>query len=166
MLSKHRQPAEADGTQLWRKTQYRGIVRTAPSATTFARIKVKGKLIRHPLTTDAITVAKMRLADLEKDERALAEENVRTTKGKMTFGDAANVVRARIASRLQLARAARPQDMGCGASPRIPWTATREDETHRNRVTIRTFLRMSFTKGATGIRAGAESRAALDASLR
>jgi integrase len=93
---------DTEGDQRWQKTQYRGIAHYIPSGTYFARIKVRGKLIRRSLKTDAITVAKMRLADLEKEERALAEENVRTTRGKMTFRDAASVLRIRIQASAKL----------------------------------------------------------------
>jgi len=43
------------------------------SRTYFARIRIKGKLIVKSLKTDSIAVAKLRLADLEKDERQAAE---------------------------------------------------------------------------------------------
>lgn len=99
---KRQKTTKADTNQPWQKTQYRGIVRYVASGTYFARIKVEGKLVRRSLKTDAITVAKMRLADLEKEERSLAEENLRTTRGKTTFADAANVLRERIQANAKL----------------------------------------------------------------
>ena len=54
---------------MWQKTQYANLVRYAPSGIYFARMRVKGKLIRKSLKTDVMTVAKLRLSDMEKFER-------------------------------------------------------------------------------------------------
>jgi hypothetical protein len=51
---------------VWQKTPYVNLLRYKPSQVYFARFRVKGKLIRRSLKTNSITVAKMRLADLEK----------------------------------------------------------------------------------------------------
>ena len=63
----------------WQKTSYANLIRYVPSGTYFARVRVAGKLIRRSLKTDVLTVAKLRLADLEvarwlghKDGGALA----------------------------------------------------------------------------------------------
>ncbi len=50
----------------WSKTQYANLIRYNPSGKYFARIRVQGKLILKSLKTDRISVAKLRLADLEK----------------------------------------------------------------------------------------------------
>jgi integrase len=57
---------------------------------------VAGKLIRQSLKTDAISVAKLRLGDLEKAERQGAEAGSRIGKGKLSFGDGLTVYRRRI----------------------------------------------------------------------
>jgi len=44
-----------------------------PSGIYFSRIRVKGKLIRRPLKTTSLTVAMLRLGDLEKVERQRVE---------------------------------------------------------------------------------------------
>ena len=54
---------------LWQKTQYANLVRYKPSKTYFARIRINGKLIRRKLKTKVLSVAKLRLADLETEER-------------------------------------------------------------------------------------------------
>jgi transposase len=46
--------------------------------------------------TDDITVAKLRLADLEKSERQKAESQANVTRGKLTFGEAATTYIQRI----------------------------------------------------------------------
>jgi integrase len=50
------------------------------------------------LKTTKITVAKLRLADLEKDERQKAECQTAVANGKMTFGDALGIYRQRLHS--------------------------------------------------------------------
>src|SRR5437667_6679812 len=79
-------PPEPD--EFWQKTQYANLIRYKPSKTYFARIRVGGKLIRRSLKTSVLSVAKLRLGDLEKKERQLAEHQTSTTDGRMSFGDA------------------------------------------------------------------------------
>lgn len=78
----------------WQKTQYANLIRYVPSGTYYARLRVKGKLIRRSLKTDLISVAKLRLADLEKLEREAAERQQETSRGKMTFGEALAMFKA------------------------------------------------------------------------
>jgi integrase len=72
---------------LWVKTPFANLVRYVPSGSYFARIKVKGKLVRQSLKTKTLSVAKLRLADLEKSERqqVISESG---DSGKMSFGNA------------------------------------------------------------------------------
>lgn len=81
---------------LWQKTPVPNLVRYVPSQKLFARIRVKGKLIRQSLKTKVLSVAKLRLADLEKKERQVAEHARGFVDGKMTFGDALGVFRQRL----------------------------------------------------------------------
>jgi len=80
----------------WQKTPFANLVRFVSSGVYFARIRVRGKLIRRSLKTKALSVAKMRLADLEKEERQRAESQTAVAGGKMTFGDALAVYRKRL----------------------------------------------------------------------
>jgi hypothetical protein len=57
---------------------------------------VRGKLIRRPLKTDAPSLASLRLADLEKSERLLAQTTSAVTADKMSFGDALKIYRQRL----------------------------------------------------------------------
>lgn len=91
MKGKDAQPKAAESESDWQKTQYANLIRYVPSATYYARFRVKGKLIRKSLKTDSISIAKLRLADLEKCEREAAERQKEASKGKMTFGEAMNV---------------------------------------------------------------------------
>ena len=82
--------------KLWQKTKYANLYRYIPSGTYFARIRVAGNLIRQSLETDKITVAKLRLDDLQARERKAAENRQEIAKGKMMFGDALTLYRERI----------------------------------------------------------------------
>jgi len=81
---------------IWQKTPYANLVRYEPSGTYFARLRVRGKLIRRSLKTTQITVAKLRLGDLEKGERQKGEHQTAVADGKMTFGDALTIYRQRL----------------------------------------------------------------------
>ena len=82
---------------VWQKTAYANLVRYRPSEVYFARLRVKGKLIRRSLKTNSITVAKLRLADLEKIERQKVQSVNAVANGKMSFGDALEVFKTRLA---------------------------------------------------------------------
>ncbi len=80
----------------WQKTPYANLIRYKPSQTYFARIRVKGKLIRRSLKTKSPSVAKLRLADLEKSERQRVHSASAVIGGRMTFGDALSVFKQRL----------------------------------------------------------------------
>jgi len=88
--------SESKPEKLWQKTQYRNLIRYVPSGTFYGRVRVAGKLIRRSLKTDSITTAKLRLADMEKDERQTAARGTEVRRGKLKFDDAAKVVIERI----------------------------------------------------------------------
>ncbi len=86
----------------WQKTNYSNLVRYVPSGKYFARVRVKGKLIRRSLKTDVLSVAKLRLDDLQKKERTLAEAEDRIQNGRMKFSEAATLVEQSIAANASL----------------------------------------------------------------
>lgn len=86
----------------WQKTPYANLVRYEPSGTYFARLRVRGKLIRRSLKTTQIRVAKLRLGDLEKGERQKAEHQMAVGDGKLTFGDALAIYRQRLTGNASL----------------------------------------------------------------
>lgn len=96
MKPQKRIPAPPATLDEWQKTPYANLVRYVPSKKYFARIRVGGKLIRQSLKTTTLTVAKLRLADLEKAERLLAENATAVAGGKMTVGDALKTYRTRL----------------------------------------------------------------------
>jgi len=64
----------------------------------FARMKVGGKFIRRSLKTDRITVAKQRLADMEKEERSKVGKRRNVALGIASFGDVLAVWQDRVRS--------------------------------------------------------------------
>jgi hypothetical protein len=79
---------EADKDPDWQPAQYANLIRYVPSGKYYARVRVRGKLIRKSVKTTKISVAKLRLSDLEKTERQNAENQTAATDGKLTFGRA------------------------------------------------------------------------------
>src|SRR5437879_4424081 len=70
---------------LWETTRYQNLFRYVPSGTMFARFKIRGKQVRKSLKTPNLELAKSKLAEMERNERAVAEDRRR---GKMLFGEA------------------------------------------------------------------------------
>ena len=66
MSEKTARPETAESDKDWQKAQYSNLIRYVPSGTYYARLRVKGKLIRRSLKTDVLSVAKLRLSDFEK----------------------------------------------------------------------------------------------------
>jgi integrase len=87
---------EEPKTLIWQKTQYANLIRYVPSGTLYARIRIQGKLIRKSLETDLISVAKLRLGDLEKAERQAVESKVSVADGRMTGGQAMDILKERV----------------------------------------------------------------------
>ena len=72
-MKRQRTPADSGAESDWRKTPYTNLIRYKPSGVYFARFRVKGKLFRRSLKTEHITVARLRLADLQKSEQQKAQ---------------------------------------------------------------------------------------------
>jgi integrase len=77
-------PSERD----WQKSPYANLFRYAPSGIYFARIRIGGKLIRKSLKTSVLSIAKLRLSDLEKQERKHISVGDLESKTHATFNDA------------------------------------------------------------------------------
>jgi hypothetical protein len=86
----------ADKDPLWSTTQYTNLVQYIPSGKYYARIRVCGKLIRKSLKTTKISIAKLRLSDLEKAERQKAENQIEATNDRLTFAQATETYRRRL----------------------------------------------------------------------
>ena len=87
---------ETQRKTLWQKTQYANLIRYDPSGTYYARIRIRGKLLRKSLETDLISVAKLRLGDLEKTERQAGENKDSVADGRMTVGQAMAILKERV----------------------------------------------------------------------
>lgn len=68
---------------LWESTRYANLFRYLPSGMIFARFKIQGKQVGKSLKTANLELAKNKLAEMERNERAIAHERRR---GKMLFG--------------------------------------------------------------------------------
>jgi|ERR1700722_1423337 len=88
--------SQTESKSLWQKTPVSNLVRYVPSGILFARMKVQGKLIRRSLKSKCLSVGKLRLSDLEKQERQMAENASTLSEGKMTFGDALQIYHLRL----------------------------------------------------------------------
>ena len=97
MNDTHAAPKAAKPGKEWQKTSYANLIRYVPSGIYYARLRVKGKLIRKSLKTDLLSVGKLRLADFEKQERQRAESTDSISAGKMTVNDAIELHRRRVA---------------------------------------------------------------------
>lgn len=76
-------------------TAVQNLVRHAASGRYYARIAVSGKEVWRSLKTDVLTVAKLRLADVIKEQRVLAERRREVGSNRMTMGDALGIVQER-----------------------------------------------------------------------
>ena len=98
-MNSHRagQPAENTESQSdWVKTPVANLVRYKPSGIYFARLRIRGKLIRHSLKTDVISVAKLRLDDFIKERQEEMGDDSVVRSGRMTVGDAICIFRHRL----------------------------------------------------------------------
>jgi hypothetical protein len=74
-------------SQPWQKSPTPNLIRYAPSGTYYARVKVRGKLIRQSLGTDVYSVAVLRPGDFLQQERARAEGTKSIEAGRMTMSE-------------------------------------------------------------------------------
>jgi hypothetical protein len=67
------------------KTPYPNLIRYKSIGNYFGRVRVNGKLIRHPLKTRVRSVAKLKLSDFLQDHRRLAINKGEPVKGEVTI---------------------------------------------------------------------------------
>jgi hypothetical protein len=88
--------SETEKDSEWQKTPYANPVRYKSSGVYFARFRVKGKLIRRSLKTSQMSVAKLRLVDLEEEEPQRPKNRSAIAGGAMPFGDALAIYKQRL----------------------------------------------------------------------
>jgi hypothetical protein len=66
-----------DKPSVWEPTRYTNLFRYVPSGVMFARFKIRGKQVRKSLKTANLELAKGKLAELERNERAIVQERRR-----------------------------------------------------------------------------------------
>ena len=89
--------ADSDKTK-WQKTAVQNLLRYVPSGTYYARLRVGGKLVWRSLETHTFSVAKIKLRDVEQEERARLESSERLLERDATFGDALAVFEKNLAA--------------------------------------------------------------------
>ena len=87
------QPETGDQSKTWQSNQYANIVQHVPSGIYYARLRVKGKLIWRSLKTERISIAKLRLADVEAEEQKKAEAGYVRTRKKILVKDCIDAYR-------------------------------------------------------------------------
>lgn len=81
---------------LWENSPTANLVRYKPSGVYFARARIAGKLIRKSLKTTVYSVAALKLGDVLKEHKELAELHAKADTGKMTVGAALELYRAEL----------------------------------------------------------------------
>ena len=89
-------PATPAASKSWQKTPYANLIRYVPSGVYFARIRVGGKLIRQSLKTKVLSVAKLRLGDVEKQERSNLEAQAKLGEGNAAVSNLVKLWRERL----------------------------------------------------------------------
>lgn len=123
------QPASDDA--LWQKSATPNLYRYLPSGRYFARAKVGGKLIRQSLKTSTYSVAVLRLADLLKERRGLAEANEHAAGGSMSFGQAAELMLKQIDGNPAIKSSTRAYRRRCLAALVKTWPGLQETDLRR-----------------------------------
>ena len=118
-------------TSLWVKSPVANLVRYVPSGIYFARAKVGGKLIRRSLKTDKISVAKLRLGDLMKEERGQLEARVEASKGRMTFGGASEIYQKQLEANVSLKPSAKLYRQKCIEALVRTWPGLKEKDVRK-----------------------------------
>ena len=90
-------PKAAKPGKVWQKMSYANLNRYVPSGIYYARLRVKGKLIRKSLKTNLLSVGKLRLVYYEKQECQRAKSAYSVSAGKMTVNDAIELHQRRVA---------------------------------------------------------------------
>ena len=74
--------SKTESKSVWQPTPVPNLVRYIPSGILFARVRVKGKLIRRSLKTKTFTVGKLRLGDFEKKNGIMLNISLRSLVAK------------------------------------------------------------------------------------
>ncbi len=106
-ISVEAEKGDSEENSPWQKTPVSNLFRYKPSGVYFARARVQGKLIRQSLKTDVFSVAQLRLADLIKEHRQMAEKQKAVERGKMFFGDVLAIFQLRLGEAHHLKPAAK-----------------------------------------------------------
>ncbi len=92
-MSKAVRPAEEEPAVRWQRTATKNLLRNRSSEVFYARFRLGGKLRWRSLETKVLSTAKLKLADVLREERELQAAG----DGQITFAQAAQIYRERVA---------------------------------------------------------------------
>ncbi len=110
----------------WVKTPVANMIRYKPSGIYFARVRVRGKLFRHSLKTDVMSVAKLRLSDFVKEKQEEMGDDAAARSGKMTMADAVAIFRQRLDGQQDIKEGAKVYRRKCIESLLKSWPGLAE----------------------------------------
>lgn len=117
-----RKSADKDASvRLWQKSPTPNLIRYSPSGTYYARVKVRGKLIRQSLGTDVYSVAVLRLGDFVQRERARVEGAKSVEAGRMTVGEVLDLYLSRVDADPKLKPGSKAYRQRCVAALKTTW---------------------------------------------
>ncbi len=128
--SKGQRKARPDSGE-WQKSATPNLYRYVSSGTYFARAKVGGKLIRRSLGTTTYSVAVLRLGDLLKEHRGLAEVHDSAAGGAMTFQQAADLLLQQFDANPSIKPATRVYRRRCLAALLKSWPGLDQSDVRR-----------------------------------
>lgn len=128
--SKGQRKARPDSGE-WQRSATPNLYRYVSSGTYFARAKVGGKLIRRSLGTTTYSVAVLRLGDLLKEHRGLAEVHDSAAGGAMTFQRAADLLLQQFDANPSIKPATRVYRRRCLAALLKSWPGLDQSDVRR-----------------------------------
>lgn len=147
----------------WERTNVTNLLRNRESGTYYARVKVNGKQKWRTLKTTVSSVAKLRLADKEReirDQSQTATGEAKTTgTGQMTMGHLINVYLARVKADASLAPATKERRATAMKAVKTTWPDLAERDVRRvSAVQCRTWAADALREGTGFIAPNVKSR--------
>lgn len=114
---------EQQNDSLWQSSSVPNLIRYKPTGVYFARVRIGGKLIRKSLKTNLLSVARPRLNELIREERAKIESGHRMAFGKMMFEELAELYLAKLDGNMELKPRTRAYRRECLQALRKTWAS-------------------------------------------
>jgi integrase len=138
--------------QTWEKTRLSNLVRHKRSGGYYARAYANGKEVWRSLKTTRFSVAEARLAEFLKEHREMRSAHANASSAKLTFGDAVELYRQRLADNVQIKRRTREYYGEVLAALAKSWPALAQMEVRRLTPTQCRDWAARFAKGSSPTR--------------